>query len=92
LAGSWVRYVRLIDAALVSPTSLDDLIAVGARDDGEIVSISEMVYSGSAALERALSLRQEIRAAIADGSTDVAHLDELIREVFDLVELGMEQG
>lgn len=90
LAGSWVRYFRLVAAVGVPRTSLDDLIAAGTgRDDGEIVPIGDILYSGPAALERALSLRQEIRAAIADDSTDLSRLDELIREVFDLVELGM---
>ncbi len=53
----------------------------------EIIPIEDLCYSGRAALERALGLRNQVRELIAAGApTDV--VQELLEEVFDLVRLG----
>lgn len=55
------------------------------------IPVTELCYSGSAALERAMSLREDLRAALAERTTDTTQLTELIEEVFDLVQLGIKQ-
>jgi len=99
LGASLLRYERYARELGMGPASLDELLAgppaVGAapaaatNGDGA-VSIKELVYSGPAALERALSLRGDLRKALAepDGAT---RADDLIAEIFDLVQLGLEQ-
>jgi chemotaxis protein histidine kinase CheA len=56
----------------------------------DVVPITEYCYSGPAALERAISLRSEVRAAMASG-TDQENLTELLEEIFDLVQLGIQK-
>jgi len=56
-----------------------------------IVPISDLLYSGPAALDRALGLRSEIRAKLRAGAQE-SEVTDLIEEVFDLVELGRGQG
>ena len=55
------------------------------REAAAVVPITDLCYSGAAALERARTLRPQIRAAIERGETPTA----LIEEVLDLVELGL---
>ena len=56
-----------------------------AQVEQEIIPITALCYSGPAALERAISLRDQVTSAIASG-VDAA---DLIEEVFDLVQLGL---
>jgi hypothetical protein len=60
----------------------------GARPEPRIVPIEDLLYGGSAALERAVALRQEIEELLAAHDGGSPRLSELLREVFDLVELG----
>ncbi len=54
----------------------------------DVVPITQLCYSGEAAIQRALSLRDRVRAALADATSDGAAVNDLIEEIFDLVELG----
>ncbi|GIW51405.1 MAG: hypothetical protein KatS3mg081_0760 [Gemmatimonadales bacterium] len=56
-----------------------------------VIPITELCYSGAAAFERALSLRHQVEAALAKMPRDSAgqELNDLIQEIFDLVELGV---
>lgn len=60
----------------------------GAREEA-IVPISDLLYRGEAAFRRALSLREEVRAILAQGSPDGWALRDLVEEVFDLIQLGI---
>jgi len=62
-------------------------IAAAAVEE-ELVPITDLCYSGPAALERAKSLRAEIQEGLA-AEAPSADLRELIEEVLDLVELGL---
>lgn len=53
-----------------------------------VLPITEICYSGPAAIERALSLRAEVRSALAGSSADSARINDLLEEIFDLVQLG----
>ncbi len=99
LVGSWIRYERFGQELGWANPSVEDLLGGPPRDpavpvaDGaeeqEVVPIATLCYSGEAALKRALSLRQEIQAALQTGAG--AGVRELIQEVFDLLELGLGQ-
>lgn len=54
-----------------------------------IVPISDLLYRGEAAFRRALSLREEVRALLAQASPDGQALRDLVEEVFDLIQLGI---
>ena len=54
-----------------------------------IMPIEDLLYGGAAALERAVALRREIEELLATRDGDSPRLPELLREVFDLVELGL---
>lgn len=56
-----------------------------------IVPITDLLYTGAAALDRALELRSTIRAKLQAGAEE-SEVTALIEEVFDLVELGRGQG
>ncbi|MFQ6044981.1 MAG: hypothetical protein ACE5PT_01305 [Gemmatimonadales bacterium] len=56
----------------------------------ELVDITSLCYSGRAALERAVAIRSQVREALAAADADDATVTELIEEIFDLVELGLE--
>ncbi len=60
-----------------------------APDEASVVPIESLLYSGEAAVRRLRKLRAEIDAATRNKD---ARLPELIREVFDLVELGLGAG
>jgi len=53
----------------------------------EPVSIEDLCYSGDAALERALSLQNQVRELVASGAP-TGDVQELVEEVFDLIRLG----
>jgi hypothetical protein len=98
LAASYLRYEQLLAAVGSHPAPpLEELLgraveapAPGAAEEA-VVPITELCYSGAAAFERALSLRAEVEALLSkiprDGSGQA--LNDLIREIFDLVELGV---
>jgi chemotaxis protein histidine kinase CheA len=99
LAGSFLRYERYaaalglgdpsVDALLAGPPALPNGNAAGA--EGEVVPITSLQYTGPAALQRALTLREELRQAMTQPSAaDGNRADELIAEIFDLVQLGLE--
>jgi chemotaxis protein histidine kinase CheA len=102
LAGSMSRYERYVAQLGLGPPSLDELLAGPPADPGKPraapaaapvsaprpeVPITDLVYRGAAALARAEELRAQVRAQLAGGAPDVAALNELIEEVFDLVAL-----
>jgi hypothetical protein len=95
LTGSLLRFNRYAAALGFGTPSLSDLLAgppVLEANDGapageNPVPISDLCYSGPAALERALSLRDELRAAMKAGGGRPA--TELLEEIFDLVQLGL---
>jgi hypothetical protein len=104
LVGSWIRYERYRDTLGLGEPSLDELLAglpadprqaaaapaAGAPAEAELpeVPIGQLLYSGTAALERAMLLRDKVRAAVASGAPRT-QVTPLIEEVFDLVELGL---
>jgi hypothetical protein len=57
-------------------------------DDTDVVPIESLLYGGRAALQRALALQPEIEALLAESTGDAAKVAALLREVFDLVQLG----
>ena len=63
--------------------------APAGSDDTAIVGIETLCHSGPNAFERALSLRESVRAALADPSADRRRVQDLIEEIFDLVQLGL---
>jgi hypothetical protein len=69
-----------------APSAVSGPSAPPAAQD--VVPITAFCYSGDAAIERALSLRDQVRAALADAASDGATIHDLIEEIFDLVQLG----
>jgi hypothetical protein len=66
-----------------------EALAPAAADDEAIVAIESLLYGPSAALRRALDLRGELEELAATGRADSARTAALLREVFDLVQLGL---
>lgn len=64
----------------------DEPVDVVPLDD--VVPITDLCYRGQSAIDRALSLRAEVRRAVADGDGEGA--DRLLDEIFDLVQLGLQ--
>jgi hypothetical protein len=60
-------------------------------EEAELISITELCYSGHAALQEAHSVRDRIRSELAESEWDAAQITELIDELLDLVELGIGQ-
>jgi chemotaxis protein histidine kinase CheA len=52
------------------------------------IAITDLCYSGPAALERALDLRTQVEALLAAGAP-AGQVRDLVEEVFDLVQLGL---
>ncbi len=103
LTGSWARFERYAAALGLGAASLDEFLAGPPADPAlaaapaaaapaaeTIVPITDLCYSGQAAVDRALALRQQIRAALSGGATP-ADVRDLIEEAFDLFELGAKQ-
>lgn len=59
-------------------------------EEEAVAPITDFCYSGAAALERAVSLRAQVRAAL-DQNDPSDTLQELLEEIFDLVQLGLER-
>jgi hypothetical protein len=64
-------------------------VPVPAPDESDVVAIEALLYRGPAALKHALALRPELEALLADRNGGSPRLAELLREVFDLVQLGL---
>jgi chemotaxis protein histidine kinase CheA len=96
LAGSWARFERYAEALGLGTPSLDELLAGPPSDPASaapaevLVSIADLCYSGQPAVDRALEIRAEIRAALGHGAGE-ADIRDLIEEAFDLFELGVRQ-
>jgi hypothetical protein len=94
LAASYEKYEQLAGppaAVAPAPAPAPAPTAAGAAAAGapqDVVPITQLCYSGDAAIERALSLRDRVRAALADATPDGAAFNDLIEEIFDLVQLG----
>ncbi len=63
--------------------------SAGAAAEAEIVPIESLLYSGAGALERALALMPELVKLLAGLDGGSPRMTEVLREVFDLVELGL---
>ena len=80
------------EAGVVPIESLapDEPAAAELPADGSgVVSIELLLYHGSAALKHALALRPELEALLAARNGGSQRVGELLREVFDLVQLGL---
>ena len=55
----------------------------------DVVPITDLVYSGAAALERAVSIQIQIRQAVKEPQPDGPQLTELVEELLDLVQLSV---
>jgi chemotaxis protein histidine kinase CheA len=62
-----------------------------ATDDEDLVSIADLCYSGSAALERALSVRNQIHGVLTEQELDRPLLVDLVEELLNLVDLSFRQ-
>lgn len=99
LAGSFLRYNRYVTTLGPGTSSVAELIAgppafpamAPAAGAQAAVSLADLSYSGPAALERAMALQADIRAAMRPGG-NTAKLPDLVEEVFDLVKLGIQRG
>ena len=96
LVGSLVRYHRLLDTVGLGSPSLDELVAGPpetravapvAPAAADPVSITTLCYSGKRALDRVLSLREQVTQLVAAGAP-AGDVQEILEEVFDLVRLG----
>jgi hypothetical protein len=94
--GSLVRYHRLLDTVGLGSPSLDELVAGPpetravapvAPAAADPVSITTLCYSGKRALDRVLSLREQVTQLVAAGAP-AGDVQEILEEVFDLVRLG----
>ena len=59
------------------------------EDLGDVVPITDLVYSGSAAFERAVNIQSQIREAVNEPQPDGPLLTELVEELLDLVQLSI---
>lgn len=94
LAGTFLRYARLNATIGAGASAIGDFLAGPpgmAAAPGPSVSLADLTYSGPAALQRAMSLQEDIRAALRPGGNS-AKLPDLLEEVFDLVKLGLPRG
>lgn len=78
---------QTFEAAAVAraPEEPSGVAAPEAAGPGEVVPITELLYSGPAALERAAALRSELDGALERGN--LAAIEERLSEIFDLIEL-----
>ena len=98
IAGSFLRYARYVAGLGLGPPAIADLLAgppafaaaPAASGGGAAVSLGDLSYSGPAALERAMTLQDDIRAALKPGGNP-GKLPDLLEEVFDLVKLGLKR-
>jgi hypothetical protein len=74
-----------------TPATTAVAAAPAAVAPGAIVPITDLCYRGPAALQRAASLRADVDALFAAG-VPAAAVRDLVEEVFDLVQLGLDTG
>jgi hypothetical protein len=79
--------VPIPPVAPIAPVAAAAPIAPVAPVEPEPVSITSLCYAGKHALDRALSLRDQVNQLVAAGAPAGA-VQELLEEVFDLVRLG----
>jgi hypothetical protein len=103
LTGSLLRLRRYVVALGPGGASVDQLLAgppvlaaaaiptPAAAPAGGVVPMRDLTFTGPAALDRALSLRAEVTAALEAG-VPREQLTDLIQEVFDLVQLGNQRS
>jgi hypothetical protein len=96
IAASWAAFEDLRSRFGAGEPSIEELIAgVPAEPEvaveEELISITELCYSGSAALVEAHSVRDRIRSQLAESDWDAVAITDLIDELLDLVELGVGQ-
>ena len=89
IAAGWASFENLRARFGDGESSIEELL--GESRDADIVSITELCYSGSAALKQAHIVRDRIRNEMADSAWDAAVITELIDELLDLVDLGIDQ-
>ena len=77
--------VPIESLAPTAPAAVASLLA----DDSGVISIESLLYRGPAALKHALALRPELEALLAARNGGSQRVGELLREVFDLVQLGL---
>jgi len=84
-----------IDELITAPTPMPALAGAGAAAPAaglDVAPVETLLYRGERALRRALELRSDIDAMAAASASGDPRLPALLREVFDLVELGLETG
>ncbi len=86
------------DVIPITQLGYDEPAAVAAVEDESseppaavAIPITELCYSGSAALEQAYSVRDQIRTALAETDLQGPHLQDLVDELLDLVDLSIEK-
>jgi chemotaxis protein histidine kinase CheA len=103
LADAYAALARLAAATTPETSALDRLLAEPAEeagvvpvellapheDESGVVPVESLLYRGHAALKHALALQPEIEALLAARNGGAAQLAALVREVFDLVQLGL---
>ncbi len=88
LEASLATYARLLrERGSVEP-SIDALIGGASEEPAAAVAIESLCYRGTAALERAATVRAEITAALGGGA-ELASIRPLLQELLDLVPLAL---
>jgi len=73
----------------LEPSEPPEAATTPPADETDIVPIESLLYGGTAALERVLALQPEIEALLATRNGGSEKVAALLREVFDLVHLGL---
>jgi hypothetical protein len=104
IALSYLTFEQLIASRGMPMSTIDELLAGGASqaaplpivpiealapDDGDVVPVQSLVYTGDGALRRILELKPALAAAARSGDPG---LPALVNEVIDLLELGLGAG
>lgn len=103
LADAFAALARLSAAPAADTTELDHLLALPAEppgvvpiellapalDESDVVPVESLLLRGPAALRHALALQPEIESLLAARNGGGPRLAALVREVFDLVQLGL---
>jgi hypothetical protein len=103
LTESWTDYEQSQADRGTLPGSLDELLGGPTPADPDVVpassmteppeeertvSITDLLYRGSAALERAQEIREQIKGNLGQPDLPEPHLAALVDELVDLVQLG----
>jgi hypothetical protein len=88
LAAAWSDYEDIRRRFGDLEPSIDDLIS-GEPLGEELISITELCFSGSAALNEAHIVRDRIRDELAEAEWNATLITDLVDELLDLVELGV---